>query len=264
MDPVPVARLESDWRRELAGPLLADHLRKWREREAALAVFASPPALLGFLRRSNPGERQDAVLLALLRCAREDPVAARFVLQAMMPALKRISAGLLVDANEQAELWSTLLSCAWERIRGYPIERRPHRVAANLRLDTLHDLALAHRKETARRGLQRLYPSTLLPARPRCQAGDVDALLAEAVRAGALSDEEAELIAATRIDGESLVELAASACVLYDAVRMRRARAERRLLLYLGVVDVRFGRSKRLLDGARVTGAGSSGPRRCR
>lgn len=263
MDPVPVARLERDWQRELAGPVLADHLQKWRACEPALRPFPSPVALLGYLRRSTPGEREDAVLLALMRSARHDQLAARFVLQAMMPALKRLSARILVDAETQAEMWSTLLFCVWERIRRYPVERRPRRVAANLRLDALHDVVLAHHTAVAERKIHKPYPPMLLPS-PRRETGDVDGLLARAVRAGALCESEAELIAATRIDGESLVSLAARTGVPYDALRMRRARAERRLLVHLGVRDVRFDRSKRLLDGARVAGAGSLGPRRCK
>jgi len=260
MDPVPVTRLESDWRRELAGPLLADHMRGWRKRQPALRPFTNPAALLGYLRHSRPGEREDAVLLALLRCARGDLLAARFVLHAMMPALKRISAGVLIDAGEQAELWSTLLYCAWERIRSYPVQRRPRRVAANLRLDVLHDLVRAHRLDNAQRRLVVPCPPALLPAVSVLRAaGGVDVLLARAVRAGALSASEAELIAATRIDGRSLISLATRTGVPYDALRMRRARAERRLLLHLGVRDVRFQRSKRLLDGARVAGAGPAG-----
>lgn len=260
MDPVPVTRLERDWRRELAGHVLADHLHDWRRREPVLRPFKCPAALLAWLRRSRPGAREDAVLLALLRCARGDPLAARFVLQAMMPALKRLSAGVPVDADEQAELWSTLLRCAWECIRGYPLQRRPRRVAANIRLDVLHDVVRAHRLGTVERRRAAPCPPALLPAVSVLRAaGDVDGLLSRAVRAGAVSAGEAELVAATRIDGRSLVSLATHMGVPYDALRMRRARAERRLLLHLGVRDVRFPGSKRLLDGARVAGAGPAG-----
>jgi hypothetical protein len=258
MDTVPVARLERDWRRQLASRALMDHLRDWRSTEPALRPFADPRALLRYLRRSTPGERQDAVLLALLARARSDPLAARFVLQAMLPALKRLSARVPLGAGEQAELWSTLLACAWERIRSYPIERRPRRVAANLRLDTLHDVVCAHRVAVAERALIKPHALHRLPPPPRT-GGDVDALLARAVRAGAISKEEAELIASTRLDGLPLEQAAAARRISRHAVVVRRLRAEQRLFLHLGFGRVTHRRSKRLLEGARVAGAGPSG-----
>lgn len=259
MDLVPIDRLERDWRRQLAGPALAARLERWRALEPALGAFDHPAALLRYLRRSLPGERQDAVLHALLARAREDPLAGRLVLQAMLPAFKRLSAGLLFEAGEQPELWSGLLACAWERIRRYPLERRPRRVAANLRLDTLHCVVATHRRALRERAKLVPYPSPQPPAPPPA-GGDVEALVAGAARAGAITAAEGELILATRIDGASLSALAAREGIAYDALRMRRRRAERRLLFHLGVRDVRFGPPKRLLDGARAAGRGPAGP----
>ena len=59
------------------------------------------------------------------------------VLQALLPGLKALAGRLLLEADERDELWSALLAHCWERIRRYPIERRPTRIAANDLLDTL-------------------------------------------------------------------------------------------------------------------------------
>ena len=83
-------------------------------------------------------------------------------------------------------------------------------------------------------------------------------MLARAVRAGALSREEAVLILQTRIEGVPLAALA-GAEVAYEALRKRRRRAERRLLLFLGRPDVRFGGRDRPLSDARVAGDGLAG-----
>jgi hypothetical protein len=259
VDVVPVDRLERDWRHQLASPALAARLRTWQEQHAQLRAFGDPAALVRYLRRSLPGERQDAVLCALLSSARADPVAGRLVLQAMLPALKRLSSWVLVDTREQAELWSALLAGMWECVCGYPLERRPRRVAANLRLDTLHRVTKAHRRRTLERDMLALVAAA---PRARQPAGgcDVEQPVRAAIGVGALTGGEAELILATRIDGVSLAALAAAEGVPYDALRMRRQRAERRLLLSMGVSGVvRSGRSKRLLDGARVTGAATQG-----
>ncbi|MGH2949463.1 MAG: hypothetical protein ACRDPC_24950 [Solirubrobacteraceae bacterium] len=259
MDPVPVAQLERDWRREIASPELAACFARWRAQEPALRPFTGPAGVLGFLRRSARGEAQDAVLRALLSRARDDVAAGRLVLHALLPGLKRLSARLLVDTREQEELWSALLACAWQRIRTYPVARRPRRVAANLLLDTLHDAVAAHRVAVRARAELDVVPARLPVGGPQIER-DVEAVMARAVRAGAVTAAEVELILRTRIDGVSLVSLARSEGVTYDALRVRRRRAERRLLLHLGVANVRSGGSRRLLGAARVAGRGPAGP----
>jgi len=259
MDPVPVARLEREWRRELASVALARQLQQWQATEPALRTFTHPGAVLRFLRRSAPGERQDAVLRALLSRAGKDRAAGRLVLHALLPGLKRLSARLLVDTRDQEELWSALLASAWQRIRTYPVARRPRRVAAHQLLDTLHDAVAAHRLAVRARAELDDVPARLALAQPEIDR-DVEALMARAVQAGAVTAPEAELILRTRIDGLSLVSLARSEGATYDALRVRRRRAERRLLMHLGVADVRSGGPRRLLGAARVAGRGPAGP----
>jgi DNA-directed RNA polymerase specialized sigma24 family protein len=174
-------------------------------------------------------------------------------LEALLPGLKRVAERVIFDARDREELWSLLLACAWEQIRTYPLERRPSRIAANLLLDTRRKTLDEFLRERARtrfrpddmnaarragRGADRhrdvavAMPSAAASS-PRAQA-DVDALLRTAVEAGAISSDEAELIARTRIDGVALHELARAANVAYHTLNVRRIRAERRLLLFLG------------------------------
>jgi DNA-directed RNA polymerase specialized sigma24 family protein len=258
-DPVPVERLERDWRRELAGPRLALCFDRWRKLEPALAAFGHPAALISYLRRSDPGEREDAVLRALLRRAGEDPLAALVVLQAMLPGLKSRVGRILIDARERDEVWSLVLARAWERIRTYPVERLPRHVAANLVLsasrDALESLAAGRKRACVSAG----EPSPELPA-PGQEGEDVIALLARAVRAAAISAEEAKLIFDTRVRGWPLDQVAADAGVTRHALVVRRLRAEERLFLHLGYGRVTHRRSKPPLWSARVTGAGASRP----
>ncbi len=232
MSPLAVDILEPDWRHELVAPHLRHRFRTWQEVEPALAPFRDPAALLRFLRGPGSSARKDEVLCALLRWARREPVAGRVVLEAMLPGLKSLAGRLLTDVRDRDELWSALLACAWERIRTYPVERRPRRVAANVLLDSLRGTLAAlssARRDPASRAGSLPHNVEAVPA----PAG-VDALLDAAVRAGAVSRDEAELVLATRVDDVPLSALARSQGVSFDTLKHRRGRAERRLQFFLG------------------------------
>jgi DNA-directed RNA polymerase specialized sigma24 family protein len=251
-----VSRLEREWL-ALIRPV-SFRLLEWGARERALARFRSPDELIRFLLRPGPWAARDAVLAALLAQARVEPLAGRVVLAALLPGLKRIAEEVILDARDREELWQLLLACAWERIRRYPLERRPSRIAANLLLDARRRALDAFTRE---RGLRARLASAAppSPAPPEAASGDVEVLLAKAVRAKALSREEARLILETRFYGVPLASIATARGAPYDALRMRRRRAERRLLLFLGHPDVRFGGQRPHFSSARVVGTGLAG-----
>lgn len=251
-----VAALECEWE-ALVTTTLSGRLRRWSQREPRLAAFSTASELISSLRRlRGDHDAENAILAALLREARTDPLAARVVLQALLPGLKRLAGRLLHTAAERDELWSLLLAHGWERIRSYPLERRPRRIAANLLLDTAHATLTTLAAE--RRSRVQACELEATPAEPIAAADEVEVVLARAVRAGALSREEAVLILQTRIEGVPLASLAGGE-VAYEALRKRRRRAERRLLLFLGRPDVRFGGRDRPLFDARVAGDGLAG-----
>ena len=249
-----IERLEAEWPALAAGPLQG-RLACWAAEEPALAGFGTPQQLLRHL-RSLRGRRaaEDAILAALVRQAQADAQAARVVLQALLPGLKALAGRLLLEPDEREEIWSALLAHCWERIRCYPIERRPSRIAANVLLDTLQ-------KTTRELKRQRRDRDELAGDQPRertaaaLDGGDVERLLRRAVRAAAISREEAELILRTRIDGADMAALARESGISYHALNTRRLRAEKRLLLFLGYGAVTFRGSKAPLSSARVVGA---------
>ncbi|HTB50847.1 MAG TPA: hypothetical protein VK701_07705 [Solirubrobacteraceae bacterium] len=254
MSPLPVDILERDWQRELHGPLLSSRFRAWRDAEPALSRFEDAAALLRFLRGPGPNADKDAALCALLALARGEPIAGRVVMEAIMPGLKNLARRTLVDAREREELWSALLACAWERICSYPVERRPCKVAANLLLDCLRGTLAALTSTRRPSQLASLAVLGELESPTSCEVdGDVDALLAEAMTAGALTHDEAELILTTRIDGASLGDLARSLGLSFDTLKHRRQRAERRLLFFLGRPVPQRG-ATRPFSAARVAG----------
>jgi len=182
------------------------------------------------------------VLRALVSAAPSEPFAARTVLQALLPGLKTVSRRLFWTGSPRAEVWQLLLAIAWEGIVTYPLTRRPSRIAANLLLDTLHSALTQLARE--RPNLVQLT-GRALPA-PACSPdGDVDGLLARAVALGVVSAADAELVLETRIDGRELADAARARGAPYNTVKVRRQRAERRLLLLLGLPPVPRGRQRR-------------------
>lgn len=254
MEPVPLDQLEHEWRRQLASPQLAARLYEWQRCDRALRPYADPAALLRLFRVEGLGVAKDAVLYALVSIARDDPLAGVVVLQAIMPGLKRLARRTMLDAREREELWAALLSTAWERIRCYPLRRR-RRVAANLLLDTMHG-ALAEMSGQRQARMQLTDDASVLVAEQAVD-GDVDGLLERAVQAGALSADDADLILATRIDGRQLADMATATGVSYNTLKVRRQRAERRLLVFLGHRPVPRRPQNRPSFPARVAGAGS-------
>jgi DNA-directed RNA polymerase specialized sigma24 family protein len=256
IDALPIDVLEQDWQAQLHHPVLRNRFRVWQDADATLTRFKDVIALLRFLRGPGSGVEKDEVLSALLARARWEPLAARVVLEAMLPGLKKLAGRLLTDAREREELWSAVMACAWERICTYPVERRPRKVAANLLLDTLRG-TLAALSAGRREPSTQTFPAQL-EAPQQCDS-DVDALLAQAVAAGAVSEDEAELILLTRIDGASLKVLAADRGVSFDTLKHRRHRAERRLVVFLGARPVPQRGLERPFSAARVAGVGPSG-----
>jgi len=249
-----VSALEREWDAR-SSVCLSRRLREWAEREPVLETFTTVQALVGSLRRrSGDYERESAILAALLQQARSDPLAGRVVLQALLPGLKRLAGRLLFEAGEREELWSLLLAHLWAGIRSYPVERRPRRVAANLLLDAAH----ATLGDLGKERRLRAHASELAPE--SVEAGEQEELvLARAVRAGALSRAEALLILRSRVEGVPLAQIATEEGAGYDALRIRRRRAELRLRLFLGDPDVRFEGRNRPLSRARASGGGIAG-----
>jgi hypothetical protein len=224
-----VAQLEQEWPL-LAQRALAGALPRWRAAQAPLRPFGTASELLRFL-HAHPPRRTDAPLLALLLLARTDRLAGRFVLQAILPALRAQAERIRRRGARREEVWELLFFYAWEAICAYPVERRPARVAANLVLQVLHDttreLRRAHDEGRGVRASDRLdrlggehEPDP--PARYRTP----ELPLRQAVEAGAIAAADAELILATRVDGARLQTLAATNGCGYGRLLKRRQRAE--------------------------------------
>jgi hypothetical protein len=253
-----IGRLEAEWPALAAGAFAA-RLPSWAAEEPALAGFATPQQLLRHIRASRGDTRaEDAIMIALVRQAGSDPLAARMVLHALLPGLKTLARRILLGADQREELWSSLLAHCWERIRCYPLERRPRRIAANILFEALKKTTREFRRELRDRDrFGNELPSEQEAPTPVDR--DIERLIGRAVAAAAISEEEAQLILRSRVDRADLRQLAAKEGVAYNTLVVRRLRAERRLLLFIGKPAVTSAGSKGLLSSARVIGAGLTG-----
>jgi DNA-directed RNA polymerase specialized sigma24 family protein len=238
-------QLDREWPLLTQRPL-RQALPDWQRKQPQLCRFSSVPQLLRFLHTTPPADTNEP-LLALLTLARSDQLAGRFLLQAILPALKSQAKRIVHPVELRDELWELLLFYAWDAIRNYPVERRRRSVAANLVLQVLHDTTRELRRANAHHSHEvtgPLYGYALrtiasptseqrvmaAPGQPVwATALDAETFILATVAAGRIGEEDADLILRTRIDGIPLRAIASLLGVGYDALRKRRQRAERHL-----------------------------------
>ncbi|PZF80253.1 hypothetical protein [Jiangella anatolica] len=122
-----VGQLNAEWIRLCADPSSAAVVERWR-----IGGVGALSDLEAAVRRDA-----DGVLLALLRLGRSgDALASRSVLQLMLGKAVRIAAGH-VGRDSRASLEQAAVTALWTVVAGYPVERRPVKVAANIAMDTL-------------------------------------------------------------------------------------------------------------------------------
>jgi hypothetical protein len=135
-------------------------------------------------------------------------------------------------AEQQDELCSMVVATGCEKIRRYPLERRPNRIASNIVNDTrraLHDRFVDIRVvevPTADVDLDR-FPHD---ARQTKTAADrVGEIVTQAVKRGVVSNADARLIVETRIFDVSIDRFAEDEGINAQSLRRRRLRAENRI-----------------------------------
>ncbi|MFJ4500472.1 hypothetical protein [Streptomyces sp. NPDC088864] len=132
-----VGRLNSEWEDLNQDTTARTHLRRWYGDPS----LARPQDVLDALRSRRTASEQDRILLPLLTAAvTGDPgsqLAARTVVQTMLPKAIRIARSQLRPQYDWEETVSLTVGALYEVIRTYPVDRRGRRIAANLSLDTL-------------------------------------------------------------------------------------------------------------------------------
>jgi len=228
-----LVQLQHDWAALAVEPAANRRLAAWRGEDAALAGLDDLTAVQAAAHDRDDPAGADRVLAALARRAPADDLAARVLLCLLLPGTKALANRLwwLDDSTERA---SAAVAAVYERIRTYPYERRPARIAANV---------LADARQQLTRGARRQPPADPLPfdaeiedalppawGRPEPTPGEeLLHLLGWAVAGGHLTAEQGRLIAASRVADVPCEELGEQEGLCAHSLRRRRQRAERTL-----------------------------------
>ena len=224
-------QLNREWaalvRRRPVAPLLSELCRS--------AGVSDPAGLAQGVLRAD-ADTADQVLVRLVEASKANVADAdRILLQLLLPGTKRLASkwwalGCLEERSAAA------VTAVYSRIRNYPLERRPRRIAANILLDANQDLNRLARKVAADR--EALSPWDHLERHLaeviETPAGEeLRELVEDAVNDGTIPGSWAALIIATRVQGHDLPSIARRMSVPLRTLQWRRRSAE--LALTAGV-----------------------------
>ena len=218
-----LAALDREWAELDRSPAGAEALQRWTQAEPALAGI---PTLDALLAARTDTTAAPGILGALARLAVDDHVAARALLQALVPGLVRLASTACADDPLALD---ELISLAWERIRTYPLGRTGS-VAANV----LWDVRKRYRKHrsfdvptavTTEIASEETSPSAEEIVLGHCVVDD----LVAAQRSGVISNAALALILRTRLAEVPLETAAADQRSTAAQANCVRWRAERRL-----------------------------------
>jgi hypothetical protein len=218
--------LDREWRRLAGSRAAARQLADVRRVAGSARTLADVEPSV---RRAGPADA-DRVLLALVARAVDgdglagDPLAARVLLQLLLPGTRNLARRwwALGDHDERA---AAAVAAVYQRIRRYPLARRPGRVAANVLMDASRDM----RSAVPRPEVPALDPADDAAATATHPGVELTEVLCDAVHEGLLAPAEATLIARSRISGHRLSELAVANGIPERTLFAHRQRAERRL-----------------------------------
>lgn len=192
--------------------------------------------------RAPSADRDHSVLRALLeRAGAGDAGAARTVLSLVMPKVM-VFARTSVRSVTGADAVAVAVGAAWETIRTFRVTPGMRNVRGSLVLAILRTILAA---EPPTREIPYDPAQLPEPAEPVTEMVHADvqvaAMLAWAVDAGVLDDEQVRLIVRVDLLGQDCRELAEQMSVAYDTIRKRAFRARRRLAAaardQIGVAD---------------------------
>jgi hypothetical protein len=211
--------LSDEWSTLESAQATNAHYRRWQEADHRFNRWGSLAELIHFAQRRGDPEASDRALALLAQRSPSDELAARALLQALLPGLRAVVVQhhWLTDHDE---LTASTVALAWERIRTYPFTNRPRHIAANVLRDTAHRLRRAHRREET-------TATTVDTVQSEDVAYRTIDLLDLAQRS--LDRDGLALVLRTRVGGEEVTSLSAEMGCTAPALRERRRRAEQKL-----------------------------------
>jgi hypothetical protein len=215
--------LDREWAVLVVSPAIRSTLRRWSD-DPVLARYADLGALIRALRAgARDPEHTNQILAALTRRAPVDDLAARTMLQALIPGLFNVTrrlGGAVIDEELEAQV----LTEAFDRIRHYPLERRPRAIAANVIQDVFGRVCRARS-----RAQNHLADAAAPVERSPDPSVEICELVDEALRAGHLRRCDADLLLSVAVGHDTLTGRAQREGVTYQAMHERWRRARNRL-----------------------------------
>ena len=185
---------------------------------------------------------RDAVWAEVVRRARRDETWKLAAVGMALPAIRKVAGSLARGFDgDVEELDAEILAGFLAHLIVVDIDAPG--IVSKLRWAAYragHAVVVAHRRAAAN---EEEISETACLSRP---SGHPDLVIARAVDAGAISEAEADLISATRLGGVAMEDYAAQLGVSYNAVKIRRQRAEARLVAFIA------GARRPSADAARV------------
>lgn len=229
--PSPLYRaLDREWSLLTHRPDAVEHARRWP------LDLSSPPGSLddvvvatGYGRVGVRDDAADGVLRRLVELAADDPLAARVVLQRIVPGLRSLARRHRAVGTRFADLDDEVVGAAWTVIRTFPIRTRCHQVAAQLIGDVGYRVFRLPVRRTARFDPHptAMFAELTAPEPEEDAATELDELLATADRAGI--DTGGLTLLRRLATGTTTAELADEAMVSERMIRYRRAAAIERV-----------------------------------
>ncbi len=220
-------KLDEEWAWLARSKRKAETLRGWAEAHPVLSPFADLHDLIEFVQRRNQAVANDRVHVALVDLAASDQLAARTMLCAVQPGLVAIAMQYRTAGDSQDDVASAVVAAAVERIRTYPLLRRPAHIAANVLLDTRQIVSRTlFRSRVEEVELPPWSAALAEPTPDPDPADELQEVLEGARRSGRLTEDDLRLVVLTRLGGVTFDALADEQGVPVGRLRQRRLRAE--------------------------------------
>jgi len=238
------ARLDREWERLARHRPSIRRARRWMITDRSIEHLDDLLAATGYgvsprdrtARAATAVTDDNAVVRELVRLARSDELAARVLLQRILPGLRhraRLWSGRGGRTHHYEEALGELISVAWTLIRTYDVEGRLGYVVANLVRDSAHYAFIAPKRR--RWSSEEITDPVALsdecaPANTLASSTELAELLDAAAGAGAGVPMEDLQLLRELIAAQGSTEVVAARCqVTSRTIRNRRLRAIRHL-----------------------------------
>jgi hypothetical protein len=216
-------KLDAEWRTVVASQDAQDALDRWRD-DPVLGDMRTLGEVLVRTARGTDWRHADAVLRALMKRAGSDEIAARALLQAVIPGLASVAGRIGAKGNPDLE--AEIAAVAWATIRRGRLSQRRGSIAGNLLLDVLHVVSRLPKSDIEYAVAPWFIASlTAVPVEPETRRPDGREVLEFVARSGKVPPEQLRLISDAVLDRIPVSVAARQAGLSGKAMTRRRERA---------------------------------------